>query len=83
MTQKEKVLRHLTDKNYSHEKRKITPLQAMADYGIMRLSAIIYDLKKEGYNIKTEIIKVKNRYNESCHVAQYSLIEKEKQQQLF
>ena len=39
----------------------------------MRLSGRIYDLKREGYKIKTDVIPVKNRRGETCHVASYTL----------
>ena len=42
MTQTEKVLRHM--KRFG----SITPLEAMEEYGIMRLGARIWDLKREG-----------------------------------
>ena len=47
MTQNEQVLKHLLDN------KKITSLEAVERYGIMRLGARIYDLKKQGYPIKT------------------------------
>lgn len=47
MTQNEAVLRHLLDNG------NITSLEAMNKYGIMRLGARVYDLKKQGYPIKT------------------------------
>lgn len=39
----------------------INPLQALKLYGCFRLSAIIYNLKKEGNKIKTVMIYGKNR----------------------
>ena len=52
---------------------RITPYDAYVSRGIMRLGAIIYDLRKEGVDIATEIIAVPNRYGETCHVAEYRL----------
>ena len=40
LNQKEKVMRHLN--NYG----SITPLDAFRDYGIMRLAAVIFNLKE-------------------------------------
>lgn len=68
LTQKEKVLRHLK------EVGSITPLDAMREYAIMRLSAIIFNLKDEGYNIKSEIETSKNRFGEKCKFSRYTLV---------
>jgi len=35
---------------------KITPLQALEKWGCMRLGARIYDLRKEGYYVISEMI---------------------------
>lgn len=56
----------------------ITPLEAMQEYGIMRLGARIYDLKKMGYSIDSSRETGENRYGESISYARYSLAEKEK-----
>lgn len=50
----------------------ITPLDALKKYGIMRLGARVWDLRKEGVPIKTDIITVKTRSGEA-RVARYSL----------
>ena len=49
--------------------KKITPLDALNLYGCFRLGARIYDLKRSGMAIKTEIIETQN----GKHIAQYSL----------
>lgn len=36
--------------------KTLTPLEALADFRCYRLSAIIYDLRKEGLPIETEIL---------------------------
>ena len=69
MTQSEKVLRHLRDYG------SITPLTAMSEYGIMRLGARIYDLKRRGYPIISSAEQGQNRYGEPTHWARYTLIE--------
>ena len=47
MTQKERILRHLVD--YGH----ITSWEGFVEYGITRLSAIIYNLKHiDGYEFE-------------------------------
>ena len=68
MTQKEKVLRHLQDVG------EITPITAFAEYGIMRLGARVWDLKREGYPIETKIVKGKNRYGEDTSYASYRMV---------
>lgn len=49
--------------------KKLTPLDALNDFGCFRLGARCYDLRKQGYDIKTEIVKTKS----GKHVACYSL----------
>ena len=66
-TQKELVLDYLE----THE--SITPLEALIELGAMRLSAIIYDLKKDGYSIITRQKKVKKANGEDTYVAEYML----------
>lgn len=68
LTQKERVLRHLTDFG------SITSLEAIKEYGITRLSAVIYNLKKDGYVLTDKTIKGKNRYGEPTHFKQYSFV---------
>ncbi len=68
LTQKEKVIRHLT------ESGNITPLDAFREYGIMRLSAIIFNLKEEGFIFETEIETSVNRFKEKCKFARYTLL---------
>ena len=70
MTQKEMVLNHLK------EKGKITSMEAFRKYGVTRLSAVIFNLRDDGYDIETEYIKGKNRYREVTHYGEYKLIEK-------
>tara|TARA_R100000773_G_scaffold43319_1_gene41622 strand:+ start:136 stop:351 length:216 start_codon:yes stop_codon:yes gene_type:complete len=67
LTQKQRIIRHLKDKG------SITALQAMKEYGIMRLTSRICELKDEGYNIKSEFVSSKNRYNEAVSYSKYTL----------
>lgn len=48
----------------------ITALQALQNYGCMRLASRIYDLKQEGHTINKQMIEVGN----GKRVASYSLI---------
>jgi len=50
-TQKEAILRHL------QSGRAITPLEALELYGCFRLGARIWELRDEGYEIKSENVK--------------------------
>ena len=68
LTQKDRIIRHLNDKG------SITALEAMKEYGIMRLTSRICELKDEGYNIRSEIVSSKKRYNEPVSFSKYSLI---------
>lgn len=61
-TQKERLLADL-QKGLS-----ITPLDALKWYGSFRLSGLIFQLKAEGWDIRTEIV-TQNRK----HFAKYSL----------
>ena len=50
-SKKSRVLAHLISG------KPITPIQALELYGSFRLGAIIFDLRKDGHNIKTDLIK--------------------------
>ena len=67
LTQCERVLRHLEDYG------SITSLEAMHEYGIMRLASRISDLKEAGFPITKEMVKGKNRYGEQTCFAKYTL----------
>ena len=60
---------------YMQKYGSITQLQAYVDIGCVRLPSRIYDLKRKGYGIKREMIKVKNREGEQVPIAKYSLVE--------
>lgn len=68
-TQCEKIV------EYMKEHGSITQIQAFVDIGCFRLASRISDLKKQGYAIRSEMVKVKNRYDEDVQVAKYSLVE--------
>lgn len=67
MTQKQRILNHL--KKFG----SITQLEAIKLYWDWRLSDKIYRLKKDGYNIKTETLKVKRADKTDAYVCKYSL----------
>ena len=70
-TQCDKIVRYL------NEFGSITQLEALQDLGIMRLASRISELKKEGREIKVELVKGTNRYGESVKWARYSLAEEQ------
>lgn len=61
MTQSEQILHHLKSGH------SITPLEALAKFGCMRLGARVYDLKQQGHDIRTEPLALPN----GKHVARY------------
>jgi len=67
MTQKERLLEWL------QENGPINPLLAWRRLGIYRLSDTIFRLRKDGWDIATKTIDVKNQFDEKCHVAEYGL----------
>jgi len=77
--QSEAVLYHLKNEG------SITSWEAVKEYGATRLSAIIFNLRKDGYNIESIPKKSKNRFGNSVTFVEYVLLKKEpiKQQELF
>lgn len=55
----------------------ITPLDAIREFSCLRLGARIWDLKQQGYKIRTDIESAKNRYGDAVHYARYTLLEGE------
>lgn len=68
MTQNERIMKHL------EQHGSITPLEAMQEYGIMRLASRISDLRKTGCEIIKTTETSKNRFGEATHYARYSLV---------
>ena len=62
-SQKENILEYLEIGN------KITPLEALYQFGSFRLSAIIFELRQEGYNIITH-----NKTVDGKTFAEYELV---------
>ena len=69
ITQCDRILRHLKDYG------SITSLEAVNEYGIMRLASRINDLRAQGFAIVSEVKTGKNRYGEDTHFAVYKLKE--------
>ena len=51
----------------------ITQLEALQELGIMRLASRISDLRRKGYHIESQMVKVENRYGETCRVKRYTI----------
>lgn len=66
-TQNQRVIDYMTQYG------GITQIQALSDLGVMRLASRISDLRSKGYDIKKGMITVRNRFEEECHVARYSM----------
>lgn len=67
MNQTERILRHLQTFG------AITSLEAIQDYGILRLASRISDLRKEGLPIRREMVSGRNRYGEATSFARYRI----------
>ena len=67
MTQYDRIIRHMEDYG------SITPLEAMSEYGIMRLASRVNDLKNRGLDIRRVMESSKNRYGEPVCYARYYL----------
>lgn len=63
---------------YMRKHGSITPKEADRRIGCMRLASRISDLRKQGYAIKVERVKVKKRNGRTTSIARYSLAEVEK-----
>ena len=64
-TQRKQILKFLEKGN------GLTPMTALTLFKCFRLSARIYELKREGHPIKTELVKRNKK-----HVARYTLEKK-------
>lgn len=65
-SQKQMVLDYIRDLG------GITPLDAFRDLGVTRLAAVIFELKEDGHDIRTEREHGKNRYGQPTRYARYS-----------
>ena len=72
MTQSEAILKDLKSGN------TITSLEALQRYGCLRLAAVIHSLRKEGFDVNTEMVDVNGKT-----IAEYSLLNEPVQQELF
>ena len=68
-SQKSEVLRYLMT-----HKRGITSFKAFELFGVTRLADIIFNLRKDGYEIETIQMTTKNRYGNVTTFACYKLV---------
>ena len=76
MTQKDMVLRHLQDYG------SITSWEAIMEYGITRLSDVIFRLRNEGINIDSVTETKNNRYGAPTSYSRYTLVREPVQMEL-
>jgi len=69
ITLKDRVL------DYIKKEGSITSLDAIRELGCTRLSAVIFNLKEEGYEFDTKFETRKNRWGDAVSYARYSLKE--------
>ena len=67
MSQLEEVLAYLKLGN------SITSMEAIQMFGTTRLGAIIFDLKKKGWDINSVLVPVLNRHGKTTRVSSYTL----------
>ena len=68
-SQCDRILRHMRDFG------SISSIEAIMEYGILRLASRISDLKKQGYKITSTTESAANRYGEVTHYSVYKLME--------
>lgn len=69
VSQCEKIVR------YMQQNGSITQLDALREFGCMRLASRISDLKRQGVAVKREMETSKNRYGEPISYARYFICE--------
>lgn len=52
----------------------ITSMEAFEKFGVTRLSAIIFDLRRKGYGIFTNMIETTNRFGQTLKYARYRFV---------
>lgn len=64
-------------KKHMKKKGHITPWAAIENYGATRLSAIIFNLRKQGYDITTVMKTGTDRFGNPCRYSDYVLNEED------
>ena len=70
-SQKDAVIKHLLEFD------GLTQKEATKYYGAQRLSAIIFDLRAEGYEIETHMMVGKNRFGHTSEYGRYVLVKED------
>ena len=60
--------------NHLKEGKEISQLEATQKYGILRLGAIIFNLRRDGYNITSRTEHSPNRYGNISNFAIYKMV---------
>jgi hypothetical protein len=68
MSQQDRIL------NYLKDGRTLTRLNSWTELGILEAPARISELRAKGHQIRTEMIPVRNRFDEVVKIAQWTLI---------
>lgn len=74
MTATKKITKTSMVLNHLKKHGTITSMEAIENYGATRLSAIIFNLRKKGYNIETEDIHGVDRYGNNMVYGRYVLM---------
>lgn len=59
--------------HFIEEEGSITALDALREFGCMRLASRVSDLKRKGYPITREMETMTNRYGETVRYARYRM----------
>lgn len=60
----------------------LTSLQAIRQFGVTRLAAVVYDLRQDGFKIESVNITVADRFGRDCNVAEYRLKDRKRARSL-
>ena len=71
-TQRQLILRYIEDNG------SITPMEAIAEFGITKLATRISEMRKDGMEFDIEMIDSVNRYGKPVRYARYSFPEEAK-----
>ena len=67
ITQTEKILRHIA------EYGSITPVEALQEYGCMRLASRMCEITRAGYSVCRTMETSRNRYGDPVRYARYTI----------
>ena len=73
MTDTKKITKTMMVLNHLKKHGEITSMEAIENYGATRLSAIIFNLRKKGYDIDTVDVHGVDRYGNSVTYGRYIL----------